>query len=152
MQANINMTTIFILHLTATAVMTGLIWTIQLLHYPFFHHLSKETYSEQMSAHRTKISFIVIPAMLLELFTGLWLLIYTTSHSTIFTVGFVLIALIWLSTFLLQMPQHLKIADGYNRSAVDTLVKTNWVRTILWTIRLTLLLYISFEISFFDTV
>lgn len=145
------MTTIFILHLTATAVMTGLIWTIQLLHYPFFHHLDKETFSEQMTVHRTKISFIVVPAMLLELFTGLWLMIYATTHITSFTAGFVLIILIWLSTFLMQMPQHAQIADGYNRAAVDKLVKTNWARTALWSVRLLLLLYISFEISFFDT-
>ncbi len=145
------MTTIFILHLASTAVMTGLIWTIQLLHYPLFHHINRESYSEQMTAHRTNISFIVVPFMFLELFTGLYLMIYATSHSTAFTAGFVIIALIWLSTFLLQVPQHAQIAAGYNKLAVDKLVQTNWIRTVLWSARLILLFYISFEISFTDT-
>jgi len=139
---------IFIVHLAATSVMAGLIWTIQLLHYPFFHHLEKHTFAQQMKVHRTKISFIVIPVMLLELITGFYLLIVSTEFSLHFSAGFVMIVLIWLSTFLFQMRSHNQIAEEYDSSAVNTLIRTNWIRTLLWSIRLFLLLYIASRISF----
>ena len=50
--------------------MTGLIWTIQLVHYPFFHRLEKENFNEHMDEHRKKISFIVLPVMLRARYVG----------------------------------------------------------------------------------
>ncbi|CAN5387587.1 hypothetical protein BH23BAC3_BH23BAC3_26030 [soil metagenome] len=100
-----------------------------------------------MIVHRKKISFIVIPVMLLELITGFYLLIVATEYSLLFTAGFVMIVLIWLSTFLFQMRSHNQIAAEYESSAVNTLIKTNWIRTLLWSIRLLLLLYITAQYS-----
>jgi len=126
--------------------MAGLIWTIQILHYPFFHHLEKESFVKHMKVHRTRISFIVIPIMLIELFTGLYLCLYTAYNSVLFWVGFFMILLIWLSTFLLQMPRHNQILHQYQPTAVESLISTNWIRTILWTLRVFLLLYISLTV------
>lgn len=134
---------IFFIHLSATSIMAGVIWAIQLLHYPFFHQLHRRNFPQLMQKHRLRISFIVIPVMLMELSTGAYLIIYSTSLKRFFVIGFLMIAAIWLSTFMLQMRSHHQIAGGYNPSAVKKLVKTNWIRTILWTARLILLFIIA---------
>ncbi len=53
--------------------------------------------------------------------------------------------LIWLSTFLLSVPchEHLAKTDMNETSLIEKiqrLVKTNWPRTILWTLRSIVLL------------
>jgi len=144
--------TLFIIHFAATAVMAGLIWTIQLLHYPFFHHLGKENFAEHMEQHRTKISFIVVPVMLLELFTAAVLALTATPFQLLFVTGLILLICIWASTFFIQMPGHNRLTAGYSKSEVDKLVKYNWIRTSLWSLRLIFLVYLSIQFSFLDSL
>ena len=55
--------------------MVGVIWVIQLVHYPSFHFIDKDIYDSFQKFHMNKISIIVIPVMILELATGFLLLI-----------------------------------------------------------------------------
>lgn len=132
--------------------MAGVIWVIQLLHYPYFHHLHRQDFPRLMQKHRHRISFIVIPVMLMELLTGAWLMYYSTSLKSFFVIGFLMIAAIWLSTFWFQVRAHNHIAEGYNSSAVNKLIGTNWIRTILWTTRLLLLFFIAISYSFPENI
>lgn len=138
----------FWINLISTAVMVGLIWMVQLVHYPFFHRLSRSSYEKHMDEHRSKISLIVIPVMLAELASALALTFSKTQFQAEFTAGLILLAGIWASTFFLQVPAHQNISAGYNPSQVEKLVRTNWIRTILWTLRLALLLYVLTRLSF----
>jgi hypothetical protein len=140
---------LLILNFTATAVMTGVIWTIQLVHYPFFHRVDKDDFGSHMDEHRKKISFIVMPVMLLELASAIGLVLIGSNYKSIFIVALFLLALIWLSTALLQVPAHAKLATGYSKTETNKLVKSNWVRSLLWTFRLSILLYILSYQSFF---
>jgi len=47
---------------------------------------------------------------------------------------------IWLSTFSLQVPAHDKLILKKNDLVIDRLVKTNWIRTVLWSLKLLVLL------------
>ena len=60
-------------HLIFTSIMTGVIWVIQIVHYPSFHFIEKELYTVFQKFHMNKISIIVIPIMLAELITGMML-------------------------------------------------------------------------------
>jgi hypothetical protein len=144
------LTLFFLTNLTVTAVMTGLIWTIQLVHYPFFHRLEKENFNKHMDEHRKKISFIVLPVMLIELATSVGLVLMESSFRGVFVIGLLMLIAIWLSTALLQVPSHSKLAFGYTKSEADKLVKYNWIRTILWTGRLILMLLILSQLSLFN--
>ena len=53
--------------LLASAFNTGLIWIVQLVHYPGFLRISPETYTSYQQFHMRAISFIVAPSMVLEL-------------------------------------------------------------------------------------
>ena len=140
---------LFIVNITATAVMVGVIWTIQLVHYPFFHRLDKDQFESHMDEHRKTISFIVMPVMLIELASAIGLLFIDSNYQTMFILALILLVLIWLSTALIQVPAHAKLATEYSENQTNKLVKTNWIRTILWTLRLSLLLYILSCHSFF---
>jgi hypothetical protein len=50
-------------------------------------------------------------------------------------VGLVLLAGIWLSTALVQAPIHGRLARGFDPALHRRLVRSNWVRTGLWTMR-----------------
>lgn len=54
--------------------------------------------------------------------------------------GLDLIGVIWLSTRLLQVPQHRVLEAGSDPGAHRVLVASNWIRTVAWTARGILLL------------
>jgi hypothetical protein len=56
-------------------------------------------------------------------------------------LGLVLLAVIWLSTALFQVPQHNGLSRGFDMVAYRTLVASNWVRTSAWSGRSLLVLW-----------
>jgi len=57
-------------------------------------------------------------------------------------IGAALLALIWVSTALLQVPQHNILAAGFDRPAYQMLVTSNWLRTVAWSLRAVLALWL----------
>ncbi|MEQ1727476.1 MAG: hypothetical protein ABL982_03770 [Vicinamibacterales bacterium] len=49
--------------------------------------------------------------------------------------GAVLLAIIWASTALLQVPAHNRLERGFDADVHRRLVRTNWIRTVCWTAR-----------------
>ena len=127
-------------NLLSTSVMVGVIWVIQLLHYPSFHFINDQKYIEFQHFHMQRISFIVVPVMLIELASALLLAYFFESSLTIILLALVLG--IWAITFIFFTNMHQKLTDGYNHSIVDRLVQINWSRTALWSLRLIILLSI----------
>jgi hypothetical protein len=56
--------------------------------------------------------------------------------------GAALVGVIWLSTALLQVPRHNQLGAGFDAPAHQALVATNWIRTVAWTARAALMLWI----------
>ena len=126
-------------HLIFTSIMTGVIWVIQIVHYPSFHFIEKELYTAFQKFHMNKISIIVIPIMLAELITGMMLFLDKSSKSPFLIVSFVILVLIWLITGVFFSKAHNELMTGYQELVVNQLVVMNWIRTLLWTLRLLLL-------------
>ena len=124
----------------STSVMVGVIWVIQLLHYPSFHFINEKIYIEFQHFHMQRISFIVIPVMLIELASALLLSYFFRSSLTIILLA--LLLGIWGITFIFFTNMHQKLTNGFDPSIVDKLVKINWSRTALWSLRLIILLSI----------
>ena len=127
-----------ILHLTATSVMVGVIWVIQLVHYPSFHFVKLKQYTSFQRFHMSRISYVVIPAMLTELFTLILIIISMDQIDTLVLASAILLIFIWLMTAVFFSGVHQKLTLGYDQTVVDKLVKLNWGRTLLWTLRLLL--------------
>ena len=126
-------------HLIFTSIMTGVIWVIQIVHYPSFHFIEKELYTAFQKFHMNKISIIVIPIMLAELITGMILFLDKNSKSPFLIISFVILVLIWLITGVFFSKAHNELMTGYQELVVNQLVVMNWIRTLLWTLRLLLL-------------
>jgi hypothetical protein len=137
------MKNIFLINFVSCLFMTGLIWCIQVVHYPLFANVGKENFPEYHSLHSMKITYIVLPAMCAELFTGFLLLgenEFMNSNFSLILFGMILA--IWASTFFLQVPIHGEISGGDKNELIQRLVNTNWIRTFFWTLRSLALSYI----------
>jgi hypothetical protein len=126
-----------IIHSFATFVMVGVIWLVQLVHYPLMSFVDESRFSDFEQMHRAKIFWIVAPAMFIEGMTGLWLAISVPrgGRLVLARIGLLLIAVIWLSTVLIQIPLHEALQTKFLQSDLDRLVATNWLRTIAWSLR-----------------
>ena len=87
--------------------------------------------------HERGITRVIVPLMIVELATAVILVLrFPTGVSrSLFYLTLALLVIIWLSTFLLQVPQHHRLESGFNVVAWQTLSRTNWVRTLAWTLR-----------------
>jgi hypothetical protein len=132
-----------ILQLVATLYMTGLIWFVQLVHYPLFSEVGHEAFVRYENAHNTRTSRVVLPAMLVELGSAIYLFVTPTSPWPKDTAGFglALVVIIWLSTFMLQVPCHRRLKNGFDAVVHRNLVQTNWIRVMAWSMRAGLVVY-----------
>ncbi|BCS31361.1 hypothetical protein TBR22_A05610 [Luteitalea sp. TBR-22] len=130
-------TAVLVANAAATWFMTGLIWMVQVVHYPLFSHADRAAYPAFADAHSRLITPVVGPAMLVELATALWLV---QARPAAFParwawVGAGLVGVIWLSTAFVQVPLHGQLGSGYDARVHSALVATNWVRTVAWSLR-----------------
>ena len=118
-------------HAATTLAMTGLIWFVQLVHYPLFRFAARPSFTEFARHHQRRTGWVVGPLMLGEAATALLLLLRRPGLWAL--TGAVLLAIVWLSTALLQIPLHRRLAAGFDPAAARSLVRTNWLRTAAWT-------------------
>jgi len=118
----------------STFALFGLIWTIQLVHYPAFRFVDPSEFESFHSFHSNMITVIVLPLMVIELGSAI-LLLRQGGPNPILIANLLSILLIWGSTFLLSVPIHNQLGAGKDLELISKLVLTNWPRTILWSIR-----------------
>jgi uncharacterized membrane protein len=139
---------IFIANLAATLYLTGVIWLVQLVQYPFFSQVGTESFSKYHASHSFWITPVVAPAMILELLTSVFLILYPPENIDVKLIwlGLILAVTLWISTFFLQVPMHEKLAQGFNAEAHRFLVNSNWIRTVAWTLRSGLVCYFLWKL------
>ena len=128
------------IHLLTTTLMTGVIWVIQLVHYPSFHYVDREHFSAFETFHSKQISKIVIPLMLLELVSGIGLLYYLKKSQSLLLINLLLLTATWLTTFAFSARYHGILTSGFSEKHIFKLIHTNWIRTLLWSIRTIIIL------------
>lgn len=128
---------IFLVNLLSTWFLVGLIWTIQVVHYPLFAAVGTDRFVAYEESHARLITYVVGPVMLIEAATTVLLVAARPAAipAWIAWAGVVLLAVIWLSTALIQVPAHGRLADGFDVAVHSRLVSSNWIRTIAWTAR-----------------
>lgn len=136
------MSALLLVHTFATLALVGSIWTIQLVHYPLLRCVERG-FTQYHEAHTSRIVWLVAPLMGLELLSALALASAPPAgvSSEVAWVGFALVVATWLSTGLVSVPCHSKLAGGFDAAVIDRLVSTNWLRTIAWTARGVLVLW-----------
>lgn len=134
MSYNLLLEKLLVLEWISCLLLTGLIWTIQLVHYPSFQYIDQNRFIDFEKFHTKTISYIVVPLMLLELFSGS-IHVFYSENGAYQLFNYLMLILIWISTFLLSVPIHQKLNKGFSADLIEKLIITNWPRTILWTLR-----------------
>ena len=124
-------------HLFATTAMVGLIWFVQVVHYPLFASVGVDGFAQYERLHQRATSFVVGPLMAVEGATAIWLAVAPPDGVSrpLALLALAILGVIHASTVLLQVPQHTALTDGYDATRVRRLVRTNWVRTVGWSVR-----------------
>lgn len=137
---------LFVIHLVSTSFMVGVIWIVQLVHYPTFLFIDEQKSYDFQKFHMSRISYIVMPAMTTELFSGIYIYIYSNMaiDSNLFLLALTILIINWIITALVFVKMHNKLLINYKIEIISLLVKWNWLRTLLWSVRLILLLRMAY--------
>ena len=128
---------VLLANVASTWTLVGLIWFVQVVHYPQFARVGSERFRQYLSEHGRLTRWVVAPPMLVEAITASLLVWQPPSHDLELACwgGLSMVMVIWVSTFLLQVPRHRTLATGFDAEAHRGLVLSNWIRTIAWSIR-----------------
>jgi hypothetical protein len=132
---------ILLAHVLTTLFMCGVIWFVQLVHYPLFDLVGRAGFETYEREHARRTTWVVAPPMLIELITAgalLWIPSEVPLWKSVTGLG--LLGLIWSSTAFWQVPRHRELAAGFTAPAHRALVRSNWFRTLVWSLRAVLVL------------
>lgn len=122
----------------ASGAMCGLIWFVQIVHYPLFARVTGAGDRGYAAEHQRRTAWVVIPFMLVEGAVAVLLAVAPSPGipRAIAVMGLGLVLLLWAGTAAVQMPLHGRLGrEGHVPPVVAALVRSNWPRTILWTAR-----------------
>lgn len=128
------MITLLVIHFAATWALVGLIWMVQVVHYPLFNEVGPDRFVAYHQRHMSLVTWVVGPLMLVELGTAAGLF-YLGERSLLFVISLAALVLNWGLTALVQVPLHQKLTGGHDPRTIQHLVRSNGWRTAGWTAR-----------------
>lgn len=139
--------TILLVNAAATWCMTGLIWFVQVVHYPLFAAVGAADFATYHRAHGRRTTWVVLPVMAIELATAIGLAWRPPPGvpAAAAWLGLLLVGVVWASTGLVQVRRHAELAHGYQPAIGRALVTGNWLRTAAWSARAVLVLWLVQE-------
>jgi hypothetical protein len=131
------MTAVLIANSAATLFMVGVIWFVQVVHYPLMARAAGPGFPTLAADHQRLTGYVVGPPMVVEALTTVALLLWPPDGVSVgqAALGLGLLAGVWASTALLQAPRHRELARGFDEGVHRALVVGNRVRTAAWTAR-----------------
>lgn len=128
---------ILLLNFVSTWFMVGLIWFVQVVHYPLFSKIELQRYTEYQKSHQRLTTWVVGPPMLVEAVTTVLLAYFVPPEVALGSVllGIGLLFVIWISTAAVQVPCHGKLEQQFDADVHRRLVLSNWIRTLAWSAR-----------------
>lgn len=134
---------LLLLNLAITFYLTGLIFTIQAVHYPGFIYVDRNLFPKFHLFHVRRISIIVMVPMVLEFIFAVALAYVSPTMANLILL--VMVLAVWASTAILSVPRHNKLTEIKNPKLISELINTNWPRTIIWAARAILLCILCYK-------
>ncbi len=125
------------LHAAATLFMVGLIWTIQVVHYPLMLKVPASGFVEYERSHTQRMGTLLAVPAGIEITTAvalIWARPEAVGLASVMIAG-ALLAAIWIITAFVQVPLHSRLSKGHDVGLISQLVTSNWWRTAAWTLR-----------------
>jgi hypothetical protein len=123
-----------VVNLVSTCFMAGLIWFVQLVHYPLLGLVPVADSPAVAAEHQRRTGLVVAAPMAAEGLTTLWLMFDRPSDVPwwLAWAGGVCVAIWLVSTVALSVPRHRRMLEAPDDRLGRSLVLTNWPRTIAW--------------------
>ncbi|MAX09721.1 MAG: hypothetical protein CMG13_02535 [Candidatus Marinimicrobia bacterium] len=119
--------------LIINAILIGIILVTQIVSYPLLLVVKESNFRNYHTIYTKRISIVVLPLMLSELFITTYILIFDPNPNHVFAA--LMLLFIWLSTFFIQVPIHNIISKSKSTKLIKKLIISNWLRTSLWIIK-----------------
>jgi hypothetical protein len=132
------MTICLLAHAGATWFMVGLIWFVQVVHYPLMKVAATGDFLAYSKAHLARTPFVVGPVMLVEGCSAVLLVWGAKGWFTggvLAWAGLALMLVICAVTFVVHVPLHQRLSAGFDDVLWRRLVASNWARTWAWSAR-----------------
>lgn len=128
---------VLLINLLSTWTMVGVIWFVQVVHYPLLSVVPVESAASVAVEHQRRTGWVVGAPMALEGVTTLALLVLVPEGVAWFVpwLAGIPLAVALGATIFLSVPRHERMAREPDAQVGKELVSTNWVRTIAWTVR-----------------
>jgi len=139
----------FFIHNMATFFMFAVICFVQFVHYPLFRQVSIHSFPAYEKTHQRRISYLVVPPMCIEVLTGITLFFifpFDNRPKWLFLLSLLFLLGIWCITILLMIPLHQKLTQGKDNKLIEKLLRINLLRTVLWTARVIILLFVMYSL------
>ena len=127
---------LLLLNAAAVLVMTGVIWFVQLVHYPLFAGVGADQWQGYHREHSRRTAWVVVAPMTIDLATSVALVAAVPDgvSPALPVAGAVAAVVTWGATGLLAVPAHRHLGDGWHGGVGRRLTSTNWVRTAAWSL------------------
>lgn len=128
---------LLVANLATAGAMAGLIWFVQVVHYPLFAGVGTDGFRAYEHAHRWRTSLVVGPLMGIELLAAAALALAPPPgvDQALAVALLALLLAIHVTTAVASIPAHDRLNQGFDDAAHRRLCRTNWVRTVGWTAR-----------------
>ena len=121
-------------NLVLAAYMTGVIWVVQVVHYPLFAAVGRPGWHAYEAAHRRRITAVVGPVMLAQAVVAVALVADRPGLPAALNLGLALGLL--AATVTLFGALHARLERGWDGAAHRRLLRLNAVRAAAWTAQL----------------
>jgi len=132
----------FLVTLALTLYMTGMIWSMQVYEYSLFARVGRTEIPAYHAAHNRRLPFFVVLPSVLAFGSAVVFFLLRPAGIPLWSVALAValdLAVI-VSTVAWQAPLHARLArEGYSSEIISSLVRSNWIRTVLWTMNALLL-------------
>ena len=118
-------------NLIVAAALAGLIWTIQLVHYPLFALVGADAWERYEAEHQRRITWLVLPLMTANV--GLGVALFVDDRTSLTAVNGGLAIAVFVTTGLVFAPMHGALEHRFAAARIARLVRANWARTAAWT-------------------
>jgi hypothetical protein len=127
---------VLLINLVSTWTMVGVIWFVQVVHYPLLSVVPVQSAASVAVEHQRRTGWVVGAPMAFEGVTTLALLFLVPEGVAWFVpwLAGIPLAVALGATIFLSVPRHERMAREPDVQVGKELVSTNWVRTIAWTL------------------
>ena len=122
---------IYNLNLFSNIYLIAISIIVQLVVYPSFKNLKKESFTTFHKNYTKKMLFVVGPIMLLELIASLILVLKFDQIK----LPLIPLSFVWFLTFLLIVPIHNKLSKRFQEIEHKKLINLNFYRTLAWVVK-----------------